>query len=147
MQVGRTNVNKFLLEEQVRNPELGGEFAMLLSDVVRSCKAIAQGVARGALAGLEEGDEAAGIAGTRRSLEAMAQRTVVDHCTWGGHLAAMSSGIGEDFLPVAGDGPQGRFLLAFDPLDGVPHVGLNLTLGSIFSILARPDGAGPPCTP
>lgn len=62
MLCGRTNVNKFLVEEQRRNPALIGDLSMLISDVVRTCKAIAQGVSRGSLAGVL-GDEEAGMSG------------------------------------------------------------------------------------
>ena len=55
MRFGRTNVNKYLVGEQRRNPEVTGEFSMLISDVVRSCKAISQSVSLGKLI-LREGD-------------------------------------------------------------------------------------------
>ncbi len=49
MYSGRTNVNKFIIEQARVNPELAGDFAALISDVVRACKAIAHAAARGEL--------------------------------------------------------------------------------------------------
>ena len=90
MQFGRTNVNKFLIEEQRRNPALAGDFSMLISDVVRSCKAISQVISRGALAGFADDpwspnphdDELASPAH-------LANQAFLNHCVWGGHLTAV----------------------------------------------------------
>lgn len=140
MLFGRTNVNKFLVEEQRRNPALAGDFSMLISDVVRSCKAIAQGVSRGALAGV------LGDTGSRNSqgealntLDVLSNQTFLQHCEWGGHLAAISSGEMEDVYPVVTDGPRGKYLLVFDPLDGSSNIDVNLAVGSIFSVLRCPE--------
>ena len=83
MLCGRTNVNKFLIEEQRRNPALVGDFSMLISDVVRSCKAIAQGVSRGSLAGVlgDEGSE--NVQGeAQKRLDVLANQAFIHHCEW-----------------------------------------------------------------
>ena len=83
MRFGRTNVNKYLVGEQRRNPAIAGEFSMLISDVVRSCKAISQSVSLGKLILRER-------YGTT-DLKKMANELFLHHCDWGGHLAAISS--------------------------------------------------------
>jgi fructose-1,6-bisphosphatase len=101
MLCGRTNVNKFLIEEQRRNPALVGDFSMLISDVVRSCKAIAQGVSRGSLAGVlgDEGSE--NVQGeAQKKLDVLANQAFIHHCEWGGHLAAMASEEMDDIYPI-----------------------------------------------
>jgi hypothetical protein len=92
MLCGRTNVNKFLIEEQRRNPALVGDFSMLISDVVRSCKAIAQGVSRGSLADVLGDPWSAKTQGeAQKKLDVLANQAFLNHCEWGGHLAAMAS--------------------------------------------------------
>ncbi len=144
MLCGRTNVNKFLIEEQRRNPALAGDFAMIVSDVVRSCKAIAQGVSRGALAGVlgdHGSDNAQGEA--QKTLDVLANQAFIHHCGWGGHLAAMASEEMDDVYPLPVENSYGRYLLVFDPLDGSSNIDVNLSVGSIFSILqCEPTGDG-----
>ena len=140
MLCGRTNVNKFLIEGQRRNPALVGDFSMLISDVVRSCKAIAQGVSRGSLAGVlgDEGSE--NVQGeAQKKLDVLANEAFLHHCEWGGHLAAMASEEMEDIYRIPSEHPRGRYLLLFDPLDGSSNIDVNLSVGSIFSVLRCPE--------
>jgi fructose-1,6-bisphosphatase len=143
MLFGRTNVNKFLVEEQRRNPELAGDFSMLVSDIVRSCKAIAQEVSRGALASLP-GNAADPQEGAKKTLYAVSNQTILQHCEWGGHLAAMSSGGMEDIYPIPGEGQRGKYLLLFNPLDDSSNSDVNLSDGSIFSVLRCPEDCREP---
>ena len=109
MQFGRTNVNKFLIEEQRRNPALAGDFSMLISDVVRSCKAISQVISRGALAGFADDpwspnphdDELASPAH-------LANQAFLNHCVWGGHLTALTSSEAADISPIPNEGVRGK---------------------------------------
>ena len=91
MQFGRTNVNKFLIEEQRRNPALAGDFSMLISDVVRSCKAISQVISRGALAGFADDPGHRTRTTTswpRRRIWPIRRSSTT---AWGGHLTALTS--------------------------------------------------------
>ncbi len=116
---------------------------MLISDIVRSCKAIARGVSRGALAGLPQ---YAVFPGRHEpvALDAFSNQTFLEHCAWGGHLAAMSSGMMQEIYPIPEKRPRGKYLLVFDPLDGTPNIDVNLMIGSIFSILRCPEGCSDP---
>jgi len=145
MLFGRTNVNTFLVMEQRRNPALAGEFSMLFSDVVRSCKVIAQVVSRGSLARLPS-DTASPHqhGGTQRTLDILANQTFLKLCGWGGHLTAMSSGVMDDVSGVQADIPKAKYLLVFEPLDGASNIDVNLTVGSIFSILRCPEDCDQP---
>lgn len=145
MLFGRTNVNMFLLEETRRNPALAGDFSIVFGDIVRSCKAIAHVVSRGALAelpghlpGADRGSEA------KRTLDLLANQTFLKYCGWGGHLAALSSGAMDGIHPVPVDGARSRYLLAFEPLDGATNIDVNLTVGSIFSVLRSAELHGEP---
>jgi len=143
MLCGRTNVNKFLIEEQRRNPALAGDFAMLVSDVVRSCKAIAQGVSRGALAGVLGDHGSDNVQGeAQKRLDVLANQAFIQHCGWGGHLAAMASEEMDDIYLLPSEQVHGRYLLVFDPLDGSSNIDVNLSVGSIFSVLHCPSAEG-----
>ena len=145
MLFGRTNVNTFLIMEQRRNPALGGNFSMLFSDIVRSCKVIAQVVSRGALARLpSETTSTNGEGNTQRTLDILANQTFLKLCGWGGHLTAMSSGVMNDISPIEAEETPSRYLLAFEPLDGASNIDVNLTVGSIFAILRCSDDCEQP---
>ncbi|HOL63967.1 MAG TPA: class 1 fructose-bisphosphatase [Accumulibacter sp.] len=140
MLCGRTNVNKFLIEQQRRNPILAGDFTMLISDIVRSCKAIAQGVARGSLVGVSGDSEDTQVPGeTQNKFDVLANHAFLHHCEWGGHLAAMASEEMSGIYPIPAEHPRGKYLLLFDPLDGASNIDVNLAVGSIFSVLLCPE--------
>lgn len=139
MRFGRTNINNFLIGEQRHNPVIAGDFSMLISDVVRSCKAISQHVSLGKLATREE--EAAAFIPRKEagvSLKEMANQIFLHHCEWGGHLSAMSSAEMESIHVTPSHSHEGKYLLVFDALDGSSNIDINLTVGSIFSILRCP---------
>ena len=139
MLFGHTNVNKFLVESQRKNPALAGDVSMLISDVVRSCKTVSHGVSRGALVGAGDHGDGSSPSDTKKMLDEMSNEAFLHHCAWGGHLAAMASEEMADIYPVPPEYPRGRHLLVFDPLDGSTNIDVNLTVGSIFSILRCPD--------
>ena len=139
MRFGLTNVNKFLIGEQRGNPAIAGDFSMLISDVVRSCKAISQNVSQGRLSLRKE--DAGSVApqdGTTSTLKEMANHAFLHHCEWGGHLAAISSAEMEDIYTPASESRRGNHLLLFDALDGSSNIDINLSVGSIFSVLQCP---------
>lgn len=129
---GRTNVNKFIIEQAQSNPELAGDFAALISDVVRACKTIAHAVARGELGRVTESADGAD---PRQRLARLANDAFLRHCEWGGHLAGMSSKQMDDPYLIPQEFPRGKHLLVFDPIDGYLNTDVNISVGSIFSVL------------
>ena len=63
---------------------------------------------------------------------------------WAGHLAAMASEEMDDVYPIPPQYPKGKYLLVFDPLDGSSNIDVNISVGTIFSILRCPDGVENP---
>jgi fructose-1,6-bisphosphatase I/sedoheptulose-1,7-bisphosphatase len=63
---------------------------------------------------------------------------------WGGTLAGMLSEESESPYLIPAQYPRGRYLLAFDPLDGSSNIDANVSVGSIFSVLRAPEGATEP---
>jgi len=140
MRFGLTNVNKFLVGEQRRNPAIAGDFSMLISDVVRSCKAISQSVSLGRLILRDvNGETAPETLGATTPLKDVANQTFLHHCEWGGHLAAISSAEMDSIYTPPTDGRRGNYLLLLDPLDGSANIDINLSVGSIFSVLRCPE--------
>jgi fructose-1,6-bisphosphatase I len=51
----------------------------------------------------------------------------------------------ESFHPIPNRYPKGEYLLLFDPLDGSSNIDVNVTIGTIFSVLKAPEGMQEPC--
>ncbi len=140
---GRTTLSKFAIEQtRPHDAELGS----LLVDVAAAVKTISALLARGALAGslgAVEGTNVQGEGQTR--LDALTNRVILGHCEWNGLLAGMASEEMEEIYRIPAQYPRGRYLLLFDPLDGSSNIDIDVAVGTIFSILARPEAgdAGP----
>jgi len=140
MHNGRITLNKFIIEEQRHAPGATGEFSALLNDLVTACKVIALSVAKGGLAGVLGDAGTQNIQGERQQkLDVLANDVLIRHCEWGGHLAGMASEELDDVYPIPAQYPRGKYLLVFDPLDGSSNIDVNISVGSIFSVLRCPE--------
>jgi fructose-1,6-bisphosphatase len=146
MLYGRTTLSKFIIEEQ-RRLEGGSELIALVNDIQTACKYIASAVARGGLAEWR-GRGAAGSINVQgeeqKPLDAIANDIMLSACEWGGYLAGMVSEEMEAPYPIPAQYPRGRYLLVFDPLDGSSNLDVNVTVGTIFSVLHAPQGVTDP---
>ena len=133
---GKSTLTQFLIEERRRAPEATGDLNALITDVSLACKAISRKVAYGALAGV------LGSAGTdnvqgedQKTLDILSNQMFLRANEWGGHVAGMVSEELDEPYTLPAQHPRGKYLLAFDPLDGSSNIDVNVTVGSIFSIL------------
>jgi fructose-1,6-bisphosphatase I len=139
----RVTLTQFLIEQQ-RKGLMDADLRLLMEVVARAVKAIAVNVSKGALAGVlgEAGsDNVQGEA--QKKLDVIANDILIQANEWGGHLAAMASEEVEEIRPISSDYPRGGFLLLFDPLDGSSNIDVNISVGTIFSVLRCPEGAAP----
>jgi fructose-1,6-bisphosphatase I/sedoheptulose-1,7-bisphosphatase len=134
--IGTTTFAQFVIEEQRRAPAATGDLSALLHDVCTAVKAIAAAVSKGAAGGTGAPAE------EQAKLDVLANEIVQRACEWGGHLAGMASEKWESVHHIPDVYPRGKYLLAFDPLDGSPNIDVNSSVGTIFSILRRPEGQG-----
>ncbi|NMF86892.1 class 1 fructose-bisphosphatase [Aromatoleum petrolei] len=140
----RVTLTQFLIEQQ-RAGRTTPELRLLIEVVARAVKAISVNVSKGALAGVlgEAGtDNVQGEA--QKKLDVIANEILLQANEWGGHLAAMASEEVEEVHQIPFDYPKGGFLLLFDPLDGSSNIDVNISVGTIFSVLRNPEGDGEP---
>jgi fructose-1,6-bisphosphatase len=146
MLYGRTTLSKFIIEEQ-RRLDSGADLIALVNDIQTACKYIASAVARGALTGARGPAGAINVHGEeQKPLDVIANDIMLQSCEWGGHLAGMVSEEMEQPYRIPARYPRGRYLLVFDPLDGSSNLDVNVTVGTIFSVLRAPDGVTEPAT-
>jgi fructose-1,6-bisphosphatase len=141
---GRTTLSKFIIEEQ-RKLAGGAELIALVNDIQTACKYIGSAVARGALTGARGGAGSINVQGEeQKPLDVIANDIMLRSCEWGGYLAGMVSEEMDAPVPIPAAYPRGRYLLVFDPLDGSSNLDVNVTVGTIFSVLRAPDGVTDP---
>jgi fructose-1,6-bisphosphatase I / sedoheptulose-1,7-bisphosphatase len=137
----RPTLTQYLIEQRRRFPEATGDFNALILDVAMACRSIARAVALGGLANLPEAGAANVQGEAQKPLDVMSNEVFVRTTEWGGHLAGMASEEMEQPYAIPGSFPRGKYLLVFDPLDGSSNLDVNVSVGSIFSILRAPDEA------
>ncbi len=136
---------QFIIEEQRHIPNASGEFTGLLSDVISACKQIAHDVNKGALIGVLGSAGSENVQGeTQKKLDIITNEVFIKSTEWGGHLAAMASEEMDDIYPIPAKYPKGKYLITFDPLDGSSNIDVNISVGTIFSILRCPEGVTNP---
>jgi len=139
------SLTRYLVEKQRDKGLIPAELRLLLEVVARACKRISYGVGKGALA------DVLGEAGTQnvqgesqKKLDVIANETLLEANEWGGHLAAMASEEMDHPYPIPNRYPLGEMLLLFDPLDGSSNIDVNVSIGTIFSVLRLPEGVSEP---
>jgi fructose-1,6-bisphosphatase len=145
MHNGRTTLNKFIIEEQRKATGATGEFSTLLNDLVTAIKVISMSVGKGPLLGLLGNAGASNVQGEQqKKLDVVSNEILLRYCEWAGHLCGMASEELDDVYQIPAQYPRGKYLLVFDPLDGSSNIDVNISVGTIFSILRAPDGVTEP---
>ena len=112
----------------------------MLEVVARACKGISHAVNKGALGGVLGSAHSENIQGeVQKKLDIIANEVLIEANEWGGHLAAMASEEMDSIYVVPNRYPQGEYLLLFDPLDGSSNIDVNVSIGTIFSVLKKPE--------
>ena len=135
------SLTRYLVEQQRVDGLIPAQLRLLLEVVARACKSISHSVNKGALG------EVLGSAGSenvqgeiQKKLDIIANEVLIEANEWGGHLAAMASEEMDEIYQVPNRYPRGEYLLLFDPLDGSSNIDVNVSIGTIFSVLVKPEG-------
>ncbi|MBF0373564.1 MAG: class 1 fructose-bisphosphatase [Alphaproteobacteria bacterium] len=144
MRDDQITITHFIIEEQRRIPGATGDFTSLLNDIVTACKVISNMVNKGALIGVLGSAGSDNVQGeVQKKLDIISNEVFINANLRGGHLGAMASEEMDEIFPIPASVPRGKYLLLFDPLDGSSNIDVNVSVGTIFSILRGPDGAAP----
>jgi len=134
----RISLTQYLVEQQREHGHIPAQLRLLIEVVARACKRIAISVNKGALG------EVLGSAGSenvqgevQKKLDIISNEVLIEANEWGGHLAAMASEEMDSIHVVPNRYPQGEYLLLFDPLDGSSNIDVNVSIGTIFSVLRK----------
>jgi fructose-1,6-bisphosphatase I len=139
------SLTRFLIEEQREKGQIKPDLRLLIEIVARACKAISIQIGKGALGGVLGNAGATNVQGeAQKKLDVLSNEILLDANEWGGHLAAIASEEMDDPHLIPHRFPKGNYLLVFDPLDGSSNIDVNVSVGTIFSVLKCPDGVTDP---
>ena len=141
----RVSLTQYLIEEQRLNNSIPAELRLLIEVLARACKTISHSVGKGALGDVLGTAESENVQGEiQKKLDIICNEILLQANEWGGHLAAMASEEMETIHPIPNRYPMGEYMLLFDPLDGSSNIDVNVSIGTIFSVLKAPDGMATP---
>jgi fructose-1,6-bisphosphatase I len=139
--MSRITLSRFLIEQQRQAGSIPPDLRLLIETIARACKAISFSINKGELAGVLGEAGTGNIQGeAQKKLDVIANDYLLDANEWGGSLAAMASEEMELPYHIPGEYPKGDYLLLFDPLDGSSNIDVNISVGTIFSVLHNPNG-------
>lgn len=136
----RASLTQFLIERQHAG-RINADLRLLIETIARACKSISVRVNKGPLGG---GGVSTGVENVQgeiqKGLDVLSNEILMEANEWGGNLAAVASEEMEDVKPIPTHFPRGEYLLLFDPLDGSSNIDVNISVGTIFSVLRCPQG-------
>jgi fructose-1,6-bisphosphatase I len=138
--VKRVSLTQYLVEQQREHGHIPAQLRLLIEIVARACKRIAISVNKGALGdvlGTTENSSENVQGEVQKKLDVISNEVLIEANEWGGHLAAMASEEMDTIHVVPNRYPQGEYLLLFDPLDGSSNIDVNVSIGTIFSVLRK----------
>jgi fructose-1,6-bisphosphatase I len=125
-----------LREYLAQNSTVDSTLTQLLLSLMEACKDIGKAIAKGAI------EDVLGSAGTdniqgeeQKKLDVLSNDILLTQLQSLGLLAAMASEEMDDIYPIPAPYKKGKYFLLFDPLDGSSNIDVNVSVGTIFSIL------------
>ncbi|SDG19490.1 class 1 fructose-bisphosphatase [Pseudomonas seleniipraecipitans] len=137
--MSRVTLSRYLIE-QTRSQNTPADLRFLIEVVARACKEISHAVSKGALGGVLGSMGTENVQGeVQKKLDVISNDILLEANEWGGHLAGMASEEMDNAYQIPGKYPKGAYLLVFDPLDGSSNIDVNVSVGTIFSVLRCPN--------
>ncbi len=141
---GVKTLSEFIIEKQDDFPFASGELTRLLNDIVIASKIVNREVNKAGLADILGATTQENIQGeTQQKLDVFADQQFISALKNGGEACGIASEEVDEYLSF--DSPRsknGKYIVAFDPLDGSSNIDVNVSIGTIFSIYRRVSEVG-----
>lgn len=139
-QIG-TTLTQYIISGQRHHNEATSEFTGLINDIATACKKIAALTSKGALVGVLGAAGSENVQGEeQKKMDIITNDVFIEALENNGHVAALASEEMEDVYKLPSDKPRGPYMVTFDPLDGSSNMDVNVSVGTIFSIIKAPRG-------
>ena len=141
---GVKTLSEFIIEKQDDFPFASGELTRLLNDIVIASKIVNREVNKAGLADILGATTQENIQGeTQQKLDVFADDQFIAALKNGGEACGIASEENDDFLAFDSlRSKNGKYIVAFDPLDGSSNIDVNVSIGTIFSIYRRVSEMG-----
>ncbi|NQY51833.1 MAG: class 1 fructose-bisphosphatase [Piscirickettsiaceae bacterium] len=138
---GQITLTQFVIEQQKCFAEISSDITFLLSDIAIACKRISHTVNRGSINNILGNARTENIQGEiQKQLDIITNEIMIDALKSTGHLSGMVSEEVDSPISIPKQFRKGKYLALFDPLDGSSNIDVNITVGTIFSILRGQEG-------
>ena len=138
MHQGRTTLSKFLIQQLQGSPEQN-DLAALMVDIAACVKSISAMTSKGMLSDVLDSLDSTNVHGeTQKKLDVLSNSVFINTFSMGGLVAGLASEEVDISRYIESTDGKGRFLAIFDPLDGSSNIDVNVSVGSIFSVLRAP---------
>ncbi|WP_037586506.1 class 1 fructose-bisphosphatase [Stenoxybacter acetivorans] len=126
------------LHQQTTTHRLPENLAAVVSAIAEACVHISQQVRLGALNGVLGSAGSGNVQGEeQKKLDVIANRILIDALSQCAAVAGLASEEEDNFVAA---NQNGAYLVLFDPLDGSSNIDVNISIGTIFSVLAKSEG-------
>ncbi|MDK4533624.1 class 1 fructose-bisphosphatase [Kingella kingae] len=127
------------LQQHSQQYAIAPELISTVGSIVAACTQISRHVRLGALSGVLGEAGTGNIQGeAQKKLDVLANQILIDTLRDNANVAGIASEEEDDFVATS---EQGGYLVLFDPLDGSSNIDVNISIGTIFSVLAKPAGS------
>lgn len=141
---GIKTLGEFILDTQDDFKYATGELSRLLNDIVIATKIVNREVNKAGLANILGATENENIQGeTQQNLDVLADEKFISAFKSGGEACGIASEENDEFVAFDSEhSKNGKYIVAFDPLDGSSNIDVNVSIGTIFSIYRRKSEIG-----
>ena len=135
---GIITLQQHILERQQAHPTATGEFSWLLSGITLATKIIQANVQRAGLLDVLGTTGTTNVQGeTVQKLDVLANETILSCLGYRGNVGLMASEEDDEPHIIKEFDDGAKYIVLFDPLDGSSNIDVNVSIGTIFSILQR----------
>jgi len=131
-------VQQHIMERQRRHPGATGQLSWLLSGIILATKIIESHVRRAGIVDvLGETGETNVQGESVQKLDILANECILRSLGYRGNVGIMASEEDDEPHIIKEAEEQARYIVLFDPLDGSSNIDVNISVGTIFSVLQR----------
>ena len=141
-----TTLGQFIIERQKDFPFAKGELSRLLRDIGIAAKIVNREVNKAGLVDILGEHGTTNVQGEDvKKLDVFANEQFIEALSSGGETCAVASEENEEVIHIDSEiSANAKYVVSVDPLDGSSNIDVNVSIGTIFSIIRRSTEPGTP---
>ena len=133
-------LSRFIRGEEKKHWGATGELSDLLSSIALGVKIISSLVATAGFKGLEGYTGKTNVQGEEtKQLDEEADKILVEVLGTSGHFGLLVSEEQDQVIQTPLGSETGKYVVAFDPMDGSSNISLNIPIGTIFTVFRKKE--------